>query len=83
MAESLKRFINKHFFTQEHFVQCSSYPVERNNQWIVNRRCQSNFKLVRTFAFFQHFSCKIGGKQGCQMVVFQTKNPNLGKFWRG
>jgi hypothetical protein len=20
-------------------------------------------------------------KQGCQMVYFQTKNPNLGKFW--
>jgi hypothetical protein len=22
------------------------------------------------------------GEQGCQMVCFQTKNPNLGKFWR-
>jgi hypothetical protein len=21
-------------------------------------------------------------RQGCQMVCFQTKNPNLGKFWR-
>jgi hypothetical protein len=21
-------------------------------------------------------------QQGCQMVSFQTKNPNLGKFWR-
>jgi hypothetical protein len=21
-------------------------------------------------------------KQGCQVVYFQTKNPNLGKFWR-
>jgi hypothetical protein len=21
-------------------------------------------------------------KQGCQMVCFQTKNPNLGKFWK-
>jgi hypothetical protein len=21
-------------------------------------------------------------QQGCQMVYFQTKNPNLGKFWR-
>jgi hypothetical protein len=20
-------------------------------------------------------------RQGCQMVCFQTKNPNLGKFW--
>jgi hypothetical protein len=23
-----------------------------------------------------------GANQGCQMVCFQTKNPNLGKFWR-
>jgi hypothetical protein len=25
---------------------------------------------------------KSGSEQGCQMVYFQTKNPNLGKFWR-
>jgi hypothetical protein len=23
----------------------------------------------------------VGGRQGCQMVYFYTKNPNLGKFW--
>jgi hypothetical protein len=23
-----------------------------------------------------------GPEQGCQMVYFQTQNPNLGKFWR-
>jgi hypothetical protein len=23
-----------------------------------------------------------GSVQGCQMVSFQTKNPNFGKFWR-
>jgi hypothetical protein len=23
-----------------------------------------------------------GAVQGCQMVFFKTKNPNLGKFWR-
>jgi hypothetical protein len=23
-----------------------------------------------------------GIEQGCQMVCFQTKNPNLGNFWR-
>jgi hypothetical protein len=28
--------------------------------------------------FRQHFC----GNQVCQMVYFQTKNPNLGKFWR-
>jgi hypothetical protein len=29
-------------------------------------------------------SIKIGrlSSQGCQMVCFQTQNPNLGKFWR-
>jgi hypothetical protein len=25
---------------------------------------------------------KGGSERGCQMVCFQTKNPNLGKFWR-
>jgi hypothetical protein len=25
---------------------------------------------------------KVRQDQGCQMVSFQTKNPNLGKFWR-
>jgi hypothetical protein len=24
---------------------------------------------------------KKGPRQGCQMVYFQTKNPNLGTFW--
>jgi hypothetical protein len=24
----------------------------------------------------------VGFKQGCQMVCFLTKNPDLGKFWR-
>jgi hypothetical protein len=24
----------------------------------------------------------IPSRQGCQMVSFQSKNPNLGKFWR-
>jgi hypothetical protein len=29
---------------------------------------------------FQSFSKSLS-PQGCQMVCFQTKNPNLGKFW--
>jgi hypothetical protein len=29
--------------------------------------------------FLQNEGC---GDQGCQMACFQTKNPNLGKFWR-
>jgi hypothetical protein len=27
-------------------------------------------------------SRKMPHMQGCQMVLFQTKNPNLGNFWR-
>jgi hypothetical protein len=30
-------------------------------------------------AFRKRLLCVL---QGCQMVLFQTKNPNLGKFWR-
>jgi hypothetical protein len=37
----------------------------------------------------EYFSCQrlprnvaVSGEQGCQMFNFQTKNPNLGKFWR-
>jgi hypothetical protein len=26
-------------------------------------------------------ACPKGSRQGCQIVCFQTKNPNLGKFW--
>jgi hypothetical protein len=33
-----------------------------------NRECQTSLVLQR--------------RQGCQMVRFQTKQPNLGKFWR-
>jgi hypothetical protein len=31
-----------------------------------------------------NFQTLVGSRvpQGCQMVCFQTKNPNLGKFWR-
>jgi hypothetical protein len=29
-----------------------------------------------------HFRLFARCHQGCQMVCFQTKNPNLGKFWR-
>jgi hypothetical protein len=35
------------------------------------------------FATTLHVSVERGGdKQGCQMVYFQTKNINLGNFWR-
>jgi hypothetical protein len=46
--------------------------------------------LVTTNAGLKQLSWKYGNfyavgqhsLQGCQMVCFQTKNPNLGKFWR-
>jgi hypothetical protein len=39
--------------------------------------------LLRTmYVFFRRRVCfRSSGLQGCQMVNFQTKNPNLGKFW--
>jgi hypothetical protein len=40
-----------------------------------------NFKFVG-LAPGQSEAFSFGQKQGCQMVCFQTKNPNLGKFWR-
>jgi hypothetical protein len=35
-------------------------------------------------AFLQHWNTnrRVQVDQGCQMVCFQTKNPNLGKIWR-
>jgi hypothetical protein len=50
------------------------------------------FQVKKLFGFFfqifeigsrsrSYFSALIS-KQGCQMVCFRTKNPNLGKFWR-
>jgi hypothetical protein len=32
--------------------------------------------------FCSWFLCASAMGQGCQMVYFQTKSPNLGKFWR-
>jgi hypothetical protein len=39
--------------------------------------------FTRFGVLYQEKSGNPGPKaQGCQMVCFQTKNPNLGKFWR-
>jgi hypothetical protein len=45
---------------------------------------QTNPVTTRRFAVdICERSCEeIRFGQGCQMVYFQTKNPNLGKFWR-
>jgi hypothetical protein len=37
-------------------------------------------KVVPTFSNDHNFFCV--DNQGCQMVFFQTKNTNLGTFWR-
>jgi hypothetical protein len=43
----------------------------------------SVFRVFCTFRIFFATANAHGRKvQGCQMVSFQTKNPNLGKFWR-
>jgi hypothetical protein len=43
-------------------------------QTIILLSCDQNFGVVR----LKFLSCD----QGCQMVCFQTKNPNIGKIWR-
>jgi hypothetical protein len=48
--------------------------------------CPSGTRCLKTGLSFPNGPSppleKMSGKQGCQMVCFQTKNPNLGKFWR-
>jgi hypothetical protein len=38
------------------------------------------FEQRAPFDFCSHYNSSI--YRDCQMVYFQTKNPNLGKFWR-
>jgi hypothetical protein len=38
--------------------------------------------VLRTINFLTGCADWRNDDQGCQMVCFQTKNPNLGKFWR-
>jgi hypothetical protein len=51
-------------------------------------RCANNLKKKLTNPNFPHgllHACvrsKVIPNQGCQMVYFRTKNPNLGQFWR-
>jgi hypothetical protein len=48
--------------------------------WMTNFRMQSKRSVARvTLAAYLSPSLS----RGCQMVYFQTKNSNLGKFWRG
>jgi hypothetical protein len=42
---------------------------------------QLKLRLLYLLRLFNCFSVPLLCEQGCQMVSFQTKNPNLGKFW--
>jgi hypothetical protein len=49
--------------------------------------CNYNWFLFPSISVFIVYNAgvslsQLGQNQGCQMVCFQTKNPNLGKFWR-
>jgi hypothetical protein len=39
-------------------------------------------KWINVFPFESATSVLFFSRQGCQMVHFLTKNPNLDKFWR-
>jgi hypothetical protein len=54
--------------------------------WVsINSRFSASFREIGVNELFgrNFFSEDLAAwHQGCQMVCFQTKNPNLGKFWR-
>jgi hypothetical protein len=56
--------------------RCLTRPLVPNDSLL--RHANSFFMHVRVWINRFLHNCV----QGCQMVCFQTKNPNLGKFWR-
>jgi hypothetical protein len=44
-------------------------------------KTHSNFQKLSNF-LQEFFASGKESLQGCQMVYFQTKNPNLAKYWR-
>jgi hypothetical protein len=44
------------------------------------RNSKMVFQFLLSLIALKPSACE--AEQGCQMVYFQTKNPNLGKFWR-
>jgi hypothetical protein len=38
--------------------------------------------LIHSLVVEMRITENVSADQGCQMVCFQTKNPNFGKFWR-
>jgi hypothetical protein len=45
---------------------------------VMDPRCAKIVPII----LWESASGKLDCPQGCQMVSFQTKNPNLGKVWR-
>jgi hypothetical protein len=54
-------------------------PLFQSRSFVADWRYAERLKKV--LLTFQNISRSIQ-EQGCQMVYFQTKNTNLGKFWR-
>jgi hypothetical protein len=53
-------------------------PGNKNKKWDFNLRAEKAL-----YANGHRCQARIAGQlQGCQMVCFQTKNPNLGRIWR-
>jgi hypothetical protein len=55
-----------------------SFPFKKLPTYI----CTNRNDAVGDVAKVRKLSTKIAVHQGCQMVYFKTKNPELGKFWR-
>jgi hypothetical protein len=50
-----------------------------------NKSCCCHFGRLQSYCFRLRVAfdgTRSAAEQGCQMVSFRTKNPNLGKFWR-
>jgi hypothetical protein len=46
------------------------------------RQQEKKREIATPLFFLSQFFLACVFDQGCQMVCFQTRNPNLGKFWR-
>jgi hypothetical protein len=92
-VKTLQKFTQIGIFWLENMP--SGNPAEHNvcGASFVGHRLRSFFKLwislelqqqqqsVLTRLFHEFITCT-RSVQGCQVVCFQAKNPNLGKFWR-
>jgi hypothetical protein len=63
------------------FITCQANSERR--QFPSDREKMKRFEMFCAHLFFTYAPlCLVPSAQGCQTVYFQTKNPNLGKFWR-